>query len=532
MAASVLLIWHATIYDFVCDDAFITLRYARNLARLGAPVYNPGERVEGYTDFLWMVLNAAGALVHANPITWVRALGALSGIGLMVAAWFLSERLAPGRVGVAACVVFALALSAPVAAWTLGGLETPLFAALATAGLALAAGLADEVAHRRHRAVFPGVVLALATLTRPEGALWFGVTFVVLAAFRRRSRVGRRDVAWLAIGYLAIVVPFVVWRWRYYGYPLPNTYYVKFSGARGEMWLRGGSYLLLALRELNPILVVLTLVAVVRPAQRPPGEDPATAPARRAAFTFGRVLLPVFVLYVASVGGDFLDLYRFFVPVLPVAFGLVAADLATRAERFDTRRARHAVAAGAVLALAGHGAQQAYLARTALVIEQPSRVLRGIEPLGWTRLFALRWAAMGRWFARHAAPGDWTATGAAGAMTFYSGLNNIDTLGLCDPFVAHSGELIGDRPGHQRFAPRWYLIERRPTFIMVGDQIVSDVSRWLPSDPAWESDGWTWVEVRVGPEDGSPDVFYHRVLVANGRLPVLGALPDVRRGDQ
>ncbi|MEI8259740.1 MAG: hypothetical protein WCJ30_29085, partial [Deltaproteobacteria bacterium] len=293
---------------WTCDDAFISFRYARNLAEGRGLVWNPGERVEGYTDFLWMVLNAIGARVHANPLTWVRGLGALSGVGLLAASWWLTARLAPGRAGVAAWTVFALAMSAPVAAWTLGGLETPLFAALATAGLALAAGLAADVPHRRGRVMVTGTVLALASLTRPEGALWFAVTFAVLAAFRARAPGGRRDLAWLLLGYAVMVVPFVAWRWRYYGYPLPNTYYVKFSGARRDVWLRGGGYLLLALRELNPLLVLLTLVAVIRPAPGPAGLDEATERSRRAAFAFGRVLLPVFVLYVASVGGDFLDL--------------------------------------------------------------------------------------------------------------------------------------------------------------------------------------------------------------------------------
>ncbi|MEI8257847.1 MAG: hypothetical protein WCJ30_19400 [Deltaproteobacteria bacterium] len=218
--------------------------------------------------------------------------------------------------------------------------------------------------------------------------------------------------------------------------------------------------------------------------------------------------------------------------MLPLAIGLVSADFATRIERISTRWARTALVTVAAIALAGHATHQARLASTALVIDQPSRVERGIEPLGWTRLFALRWAAMGRWLGRHGRPGDWTASGAAGALAFYSGMSNIDTLGLCDPFVAHQGDVIGDRPGHQRFAPHWYLIDRHPTFIMVGDDIVSDVSRWQARDASWEADGWTWVEVRVGPEDGAPAVFYHRLLVASERLAAWGELPDVRRADR
>ena len=47
----------AWIVRFVQDDAFITYRYARNLARGEGLVFNPGERVEGYTNFLWTVMH-------------------------------------------------------------------------------------------------------------------------------------------------------------------------------------------------------------------------------------------------------------------------------------------------------------------------------------------------------------------------------------------------------------------------------------------------------------------------------------------
>ena len=51
--------WQITTSWFVCDDAFIAFRYARNLADGHGLVFNRGERVEGFTDFLW-VLELAG----------------------------------------------------------------------------------------------------------------------------------------------------------------------------------------------------------------------------------------------------------------------------------------------------------------------------------------------------------------------------------------------------------------------------------------------------------------------------------------
>ena len=57
LALSAGLAW---LVRFTQDDAFITFRFSRNLARGEGLVFNPGEQVEGYTNFLY-------AVVHALP---------------------------------------------------------------------------------------------------------------------------------------------------------------------------------------------------------------------------------------------------------------------------------------------------------------------------------------------------------------------------------------------------------------------------------------------------------------------------------
>ena len=48
--------------DYVIDDAFIGFRYARHLYEGHGIVFNPGENVEGYTSFLWVVMSAGAFL--------------------------------------------------------------------------------------------------------------------------------------------------------------------------------------------------------------------------------------------------------------------------------------------------------------------------------------------------------------------------------------------------------------------------------------------------------------------------------------
>src|SRR5437016_4516561 len=76
LSAAVLL-GHSLLFNFVTDDAYISFRYARSLAERGELTFNPGERVEGYTNFLWTVLLAAGIKLGVKPELSSRLLAAL-----------------------------------------------------------------------------------------------------------------------------------------------------------------------------------------------------------------------------------------------------------------------------------------------------------------------------------------------------------------------------------------------------------------------------------------------------------------------
>ena len=62
VAAGSLATWHAvSLPPIVVDDAFISYRYAWNLVAGHGLVFNIDEYVEGYSNFLWVLLTA-GAL--------------------------------------------------------------------------------------------------------------------------------------------------------------------------------------------------------------------------------------------------------------------------------------------------------------------------------------------------------------------------------------------------------------------------------------------------------------------------------------
>jgi arabinofuranosyltransferase len=521
-AASALLVALALRYDFFCDDAFITLRYARNLAHGDGAVYNPGERVEGYTSFVWMLLAAASSALGLPAVLSMQVVGALSGAFLLVAAMRLWQQLQPEQPAFGAIALLALVVSAPLGAWTMGGLETPLFAALVTWSIVLGADLARDPTPRRALAL--GAALGVATLTRPEGllvAVALGVPLMVVLgrvrndetapALRGRASSGRVALA-VTIGLtLLIVGAHLWWRMSYYGYPLPNTFYVKSSGDTSLLRARGAAYVAFAARELGVPFVALLAFGLLAPVQR----DAALETPRRVIAWTARLLFPTYIAYVVTVGGDFLDLYRFFVPLLPV--GLLLATSAVL-PRLAARMPRNAVLAIGIALLATHAVHQKALAERALQVKEPERAKRGIEPLGWTRLYARRWAAIGRWIAAHAERDDWMAVGAAGAMPYFAGIANLDTFGLCDAWVAHEGPIVGNRPGHQRFAPESYILSKAPVFLLIGNDYSSDEPRPLRRDRRWEQRGYVWAEARIdAARFGAPETFYHYLLMRRDR---------------
>lgn len=521
-------LWHARSYDFFCDDAFIALRYAKNLIEHHELAYNPGQRVEGFTSPLWVLLiSALGSLGLPLPGA-TRLLGAGAALLSFWALCRFWDELTPKAPRLVLVPAAALAMSAPFAAWTLGGLETPLFVALFTLTLALLARDARERGLRS--SLQAGLSAAFCVLCRPEGAplIVVGSVVICLTSPTFPEPRLRRLLAWLAP--IAVLVGgYELFRLRYYGYPLPNTFYVKTSGV--GLWQRGVSYLGFAGSEFGWLLVGACLLSPSHwliQGFRPRGEQKARSSLVLVACT--SVVALVHLLYVARVGGDFLDLYRFLTPLLPAAF---CFSTCVANDSFSARqgRARFAVLGVAAYILAIHARNQLAMAQRATQVAESSRAALHLEPLGWTRLYAKRWQGLGTWLHRSQMAGDSTAVGAAGALPFFSQLPNLDLFGLNDLEIARHGRIIGNRPGHQRFAAMDYLFAQRPTFVFMNPEATPLRPARLRNDRYWASHGYLPIEIRVDRDlCDCGETFYHQFFVRRERAESLRGRADVVLG--
>jgi hypothetical protein len=519
LAAAALLIAHSLVWNFVTDDAFISFVYSRNLAEHGQLVFNLGERVEGYTNFLWTVLLAGLLKVGLAPELMSRLLGTGFAIATMGVCADLSRRAraasgsdappaAPASGSAWDALPALLLAGVPgYACWASGGLETQMFTFFTTLGAAryLGAQLAGEEAR-----VGGAVAFGLAALTRPEGFLFFALTGAHRLAHNLRARRLYPSAAELrALGaFLALTVPHLVWRRWYYGWWLPNTFYIKASGGAGT-WAQGGYYLMRLVEQLHlwaaPLLILPALgLRRVR--------------ATRALVAYATLIVAVFALYVASVGGDFMGLFRFFVPVLP----LVALCTSLALRDLIAPLTRPAQAVTVALLLVGHGLHAREVDARSLVIGAD----RGIDTPGFLRWYTADRAAIGRWFAQYAQPDDYAAVGGAGAQVYYSRIRSLDCYGLSDAHIAHEVRPVSNRPGHQKYAPLEYQLARRPTII------TSNYYRFVAAPyapPPWEVSEWRqrgyrYVSVRV-PGLSSP--WYAFLLRADRRLGPLGPADDL-----
>lgn len=220
---------------FFIEDAGISFAYARNLAEgEGLVSYAGGERVEGYSNALWVFLLAAFHLVGINPWVSSKLLGAALGLLALPLAFGLTRRALADIVpldsrrldGLALLAPLILALSQQIVLWNASGLENALFGLLLLAGAWRGCVEQEREAAGGYALPLSAFFFFLLTMTRPEGMMYAAAGLggrVVSAALNRRPRAVLELL-------LAFALPYALyngWRYLWFAWPYPNTYYGK-----------------------------------------------------------------------------------------------------------------------------------------------------------------------------------------------------------------------------------------------------------------------------------------------------------------
>lgn len=435
------------------DDAYISFVYARDLVRDGGLTWF-GDRVEGYTNFAWVLWIAGGMLAGLDPMLWAWA-GSLAALAVAIVATGELVRLRSGSAVAGACAAGLLATNFTFAAFGTSGLETMPQTAL----LALAWWQVERIrrgAPTVRRLVLLSVTCALAIWTRLDSAVVCAVLAVVVGRQLVRSRVRGGWIAGLAPA-AVLIGGWFAWKLAYYGDVLPNTFHAKVgvsapSVAHGVAFV--GAFLHAYL--LWPVLLAVAALAVLR---------------RRFDHGLPAAIAGPWLAYVALIGGDFME-FRFFVPILPALFAIIAES--ATAGPVPAGIPQPAIRATAAVAL------------LAALSWRHAAAFRGVaEDLSYDSVRAMAtfygmlpdeaWDRPGRVIRDAlAGTGATLACNGAGAIPYFADLPTVDQLGLNDAWVARHGVRPPDsyvRPGHQRFAPYDYLVRRKVTLV-IGSPLV------------------------------------------------------------
>lgn len=443
---------------FVTDDAYISFRYARNLASGEGLCFNPGEEppVEGFSNVLWTAAMAGSEALDIDPALAAPWISFALGSTLL---WLLFRTLRHdlGLSRTASLLgMLCAALSPAYAVWSTGGLETMLFAFLL---------FMTYRQLNRNQLVTAGILAGLMSLTRPEGILWAVGLAVLFLLIRKKTW---KETAVYLLCMLALFLPYLVFRWVYFGYPMANTLYAK-SALSGMTLHRGFNYTATyLLGTVTPLLTVLVIPLVMK---------------RNRTVS---LMCLAFVAYSIVSGGDFMAMGRFLAPSVPF-FAMAAALLL---DRYFVRRR----------ALTVLGALLISLQLLPLLELGPIKALHfrwnSREPVTEMAHWRLmkrnveNWSLLGRALETCTEPGDSYVAVAIGAVGYFSNCVILDRCGLADLEVAHRSPDGTGRfsAGHDKMVEPEYFLPRKPTVLRAAvingrgrKRMTQTMKRLLPS---------------------------------------------------
>ncbi len=438
------------------EDAAMLLRYAQHLAAGQGIVWNLGQPpVDGATAFLFLLLVAAAHRAHVPLEAAARGIGLAAHAATVLLVYFGARRLhgVSRRWALAPAVFVAVGPGLRHLAACYG---TPLFTLTAAGSWLFATALAEAQAGAEAAPALGFAVAALVCgLARPEGV--FLGAFMLAAVLAARGGAGFRTIVgrYLAV-FLTLGLSYFLWRWHYFGHPLPNPFYKK--GAFLLHW----HTLRLAWRDLWTLGLPFAAL---------PAAGLLVRGARRASlFVLIPVLLFVGIWILISDETNYVGRFRYpLVPLLLIGCLPVARAL------------------GSWLGSAWPAARRLSTARGATAAATATSLICALA-LAWYEHRSYRFVAprrMGLYDAalvlRDYAQHDFDlATTEAGLLPFYSEWRTLDAWGLNDPHVAQQGideayldryepEVIvmhayfspgvpdrGPRVEHRALGPAWY----------------------------------------------------------------------------
>ncbi len=220
--------WFVDFNAHPIEDAAMLMRYSSHFADGYGIVWNVGEApVDGATDFLFMV--AIGLLVKTGiSLEFATRFLAFAAHFVTIGVIFLSLRRtfnAPRLIAVGTSLFL---LAGPGFFYVVGYFGTTVFALFACISWWAALDII-QYGEDQKKAVLFSFASLITGLIRPEGVLLTGLMLLVILFIK-----GWKDTRITFLSYTTVFLvlggAYFLWRWDYFGYPLPNPFYKKGGG--------------------------------------------------------------------------------------------------------------------------------------------------------------------------------------------------------------------------------------------------------------------------------------------------------------
>ncbi|MFH1700188.1 MAG: hypothetical protein ABIE07_06340 [Candidatus Zixiibacteriota bacterium] len=428
-------------WDFTADDSYITFRYSKHLADGLGLVFNPGDSnpVEGYTNFLWMIIMAIPHFLGWSPIIFSKIFGLLcfSGCALSLNR-YVSYKTGSSTWGYLAIIPFIILPSTYF--HSISGMETILYDFI----LLLVFISGYEIITTREKpagwqiAVAPILVL-LVGMTRPEGLLPGLIMLLTIYYVTDKNDRKRLLIYSLFLLFFPGLVYFI-WRVIYFGWLLPNTFYVKFGQP-----FDGIEWLAISIGSLAGIIVVIYMAYALT---RNHGQKKLVVPLYYVSFLITAIL--------AYCGSNLMMNYmnRFLFHVLPVIFLIFTLEMHALFCRSDNNKTGKSASYGLIIIIVIICLFPLFhkdKTETAHMALYESHLKNAHINLA----YSLKKINIPKELKR-------LAVGDAGAIPYYSEWVSYDFVGLNDEFAAHNPSDKSD-----------YIMEKKPSLLILysGDGI-------------------------------------------------------------
>ncbi len=442
-------------YPAVIDDAYISFRYAANFAEGKGLVFNPGERVEGFSNFLWtLIIAIAMRLFHVDPMFFAKILGMLASIGLIITS-YLASRMVLGRWSLVNFIPpLIIAGNTYLAHWSVMGLATSAFVFMIFLTMTVAFA---EHKYRWRFQVSP-ILAALTIMMRIDGSFFLGIMFAVfwLILITRGEFTLRRWGFWM-LEFLIIMIPYMTWRLLYYASLFPNPYYAKVDPNIGHS--RGLAHVFYFMFDQGWGFFHLWLVPVL-----------VSVFWRTRYGLICLVMVALTCFFVWYVNGDWMPNYRFLLPMIPfIALNVtVVVRLVTRIKKLPATLLLYAF-----LLIAVYDYGKFHFHQKSIYIfdwnphNYPQTNKKWFYP---STMWQSLWQGyvpplqnVADWIFANVPDGSLVSTSDIGYPGFLNlGVHIIDIDGLTDRFI---GRLGNEPESHQK--RRDYIMERNPEFAFI-----------------------------------------------------------------